>query len=404
MRTRTLARSGRLALTAIAAAALIAAPAPAAAAPTQHLVTMGAVDPAVAPNPNPPEGPGRTDRFEYLAYYPERLEVHRGDTIYFRRDGFHTVSFAPDLATAPRWLRRDELKGTSAAEGGRATHPSCTTGPTAPPCVISDPGMVFSSGAGPARVTIDLPEGSYAYYCQIHAAMTGTVAVVPDHEPIASPGEVETARRAQVQADTANGEAVLAAGQTPKVEPVGDRLRWTVKVGDVTADGRVAVLRFLPTNLRIGPGDDVVFTVPDRSSEIHTASFPADAFPLGFLTYLNPACDPDQIDSGLPGVAFSYQALLLGCPAGSTFEMQFHEWAWKQPLTAPGGIISTAATVHDTGIMTPADVPCHSACDPWTGQRFPSSAQTTFPVPGTFSYICNVHNPWGMDGAVVVGG
>src|SRR5687767_282147 len=62
----------------------------------EHTVVMGAVDPGIAdPTPRPPATAGRSDRFEYLAYYPDHLRVHRGDTVRFRRDGFHTVTFSP---------------------------------------------------------------------------------------------------------------------------------------------------------------------------------------------------------------------------------------------------------------------------------------------------------------------
>ncbi|MBW3662326.1 MAG: hypothetical protein KY469_04425 [Actinobacteria bacterium] len=408
--------------TAFVAATLAAAPGGAGAAgATQpagedYVVTMGAVDPALGPeavaDPEAPTEASRTDRFEFLAFYPDELRIHRGDTVRFRRDGFHTVEFARSEDEVHRFLRRDELVGVTATQSSVPSDPSCVgaddkpSAPIAQPCVISGTNPTFQSGWRSARLTFDLPPGTYQYFCQIHDGMAGTIQIVDDDEDIPTPAEIEADRVETVHADTIDGAAVIEAGQTPKVEVVGENRVWTVKVGDFTADGRVAVLRFLPSSLTIEPDDEVVFEVPDSPSghEIHTASFPADAYPLGFLTYLHPTCDPDELDGGAPNVPLQWQALIVGCPAPATLEFQVQPWAWQLPARAPGDVVATPVTVHDSGFMVPPGTPCRSACDPWTGQRRPSSSRAGFPGAGTFAYVCNVHPEWGMTGSVTVEG
>lgn len=379
-------------------------------ATVDYIVTMGAVDPEVAPNANPPGGEGRLDRFEYMAYYPDRLQLHRGATVHFQRVGWHSVALAPDEAAVPRHLRRDEVDGVSALDGETPTDPSCTTDqstapavPIATACTFDDPGQVLNSGWGSMRVTIDVPPGTYDYWCTIHDGMRGAVVVLPDSEPVPTPAEATALGAAQLAADTSNGEAMLAAGQTPVVEPVGDHRRFHVKAGDFTADGRVAALRFLPSTLEIDAEDEVVFVTPDSPVfEIHTASFPADAYPFGFLTYLHPNCDRDGRSAGAPGVPLQYEALLVGCPPGTDLEIAYQPWAWQQPVRAPADAVATPATVHDSGLLAPGNAPCRSACDPWTGQRFANRSSASFPAAGTFAYICNVHPEWGMSGSITV--
>lgn len=383
--------------------------------PSAHTVVMGAVDPSLAnTTPRPPASAGRTDRFEYLAYYPDHLRVHRGDTVHFRRDGFHTVTFSAPGEPRSSWLRRDELEGVSAVTNMVASS-DCGSGADLPPCVVSTTSPAVNSGWDDLTIEVDLPEGTYEYYCTLHEGMQGAVEVVADDVPVLSPEAVEEERAAQVALDTQAGAEALAAGQTPAAEPAGDHLRWTVKVGTVTSDHRVAVLRFLPSSLQVAPGDEVVFEVPssaplppgraEAATEIHTATFPDDPVlpQFGLLRYLVPACDADGVSSGLPGMPGMYSALLFGCPSTSELELLLSPGAWTSPTRAPGDQVITSATVHDTGILAGDNVVCRTGCDPWTQERFPSAGPvTTFPTPGTFGYVCLVHPEWGMAGSISV--
>lgn len=380
-----------------------------------HTVVMGAVDPDLSdPSPRAPATAGRTDRFEYLAYYPEDLKVHRMDTVHFRRDGFHTVTFSPAGEPRRSWLRRDEAEGASAV-AFREPSPTCGSDPGLPPCVLSRTSQTLSSGWDDLALTVDLDAGVYEYYCTIHEGMDGRLEVVPAHEPLLSPEEVAQARAEQVARDTAAAAALLADSQTPTVVADGDHLRWTVKVGDITADDRVAILRFMPSNLEIAPGDEVVFEVPgqaeppegrtEAATEIHTATFPDDPVlsDFGLLRYLNPACDADDEAAGAPGVPGMYPSLVVGCPLGSDLELLVQPWAWRSPTRAPGSVVRAPATVHDSGLLAPTNDVCRTACDPWTGARFPSTTPAaSFPNSGTYGYVCLVHPEWGMAASILV--
>src|SRR5687768_1794272 len=168
---------------------------------TAHTVVMGAVDPAIADTtPRPPATAGRTDRFEYLAYYPDHLRVHRGDTVRFRRDGFHTVTFSPPGQPRRSWLRRDESEGVTAVEF-RDPPSSCGHDPSVPPCVLSSTSQTLSSGWDDLALVMALDVGTYEYYCTIHEGMQGSVEVVPDTEPLATPTELTEKRAKEVAAE-----------------------------------------------------------------------------------------------------------------------------------------------------------------------------------------------------------
>lgn len=391
----------------------------------EFAIGMGAVDPVIRElhesQGTPIEPPGdetRRDRVEYLRFYPERLQVHAGDRVRFRHEGFHSAVFVEQVDDGPSFFRRDEVEGVSAVDdrGRLPTDPSCAVHAVdvddeTEPCVLSDPQTRFSTGWNSARVQLELPPGIYTYVCGIHAGMVGEIEVVPAEQPIASPAEVEVERERRVAEDTANAEEVIAAGQTPGSHVDGDIRVWTVKAGDFTPDGRVAILRFLPSDLTVEEGDEVRYVVPDGPGyEVHTASFPSDAYPLDIATYLSGACDPDDPRTGAPGVPATVGLIFLdavsggelGCPEPLELEMHFQPYAWRHPLRAPGDRVATPRTLHDSGLMSTQWTDCKFSCDPWTQERFPSEAQVSFGMPATYPYVCIIHADWGMTAAVTV--
>lgn len=385
--------------------------------PQEFAIGMGAVDPAIreahedAGQPLPPPGAvSRTDRFEYLTYYPQQLQVHRGDRVRFLHEGFHTATFVESLDDQPAFLRRDEVQDVVAVDAARvASDASCVehavdVSPGTPACVLEDTPLGWNTGWNSALVEVDLPVGRYLYVCGIHDMMHGWIEVVPEQQEVPSPQQVEAERQRRVVEDTANAAGIIDQGQTPDVQVDGDRRVWTVKMGDFTPDGRVAIIRFLPGNLTVGPEDAVRFVVPDGPGhEAHTASFPRDAYPLQIAHYLTGACDPDDPRAGLPGVPMTLAVLVLGCPEPLTTEIHLLPHAYRTPTRAPGNLIATPQTLHDSGwLTTPTWSRCLHACDPWTGQRWPSEHEVTFGTPGSYPYACNIHPERGMLASITV--
>ena len=360
--------------------------------PVDHVVAVGADD------PGSPAIPAHQDRFEYLAYYPGTVKVHRGDVVRFDYQGDHSVTFYPGGVRRDSVVVPDELEGDVRLEGLFPSRDDCAFGVGAgdlPPCVLSSGDQFLNAGASAAdpdyiaRVKVDVPPGTYPFFCIFHRGMRGAIEVVGDDEQIPTPGEVEAERRAQVQRDTAAAEAVVAEHQTPVPQVVGGHARWQVAVGGSTADGRVGILSYLPSDLEIAPGDEVEFVLPESPEEYldwHSVSFLPDAVrEVAPAHYLESRCDLDGRDTGAPGLGVSIATVVTGCPAGE-LELVYLPAAYEQPLRSPGGIVAGPAPVHDSGGMAPSGPLCTDRCDPWTGKPLPHKFDATFPAAGEYGY------------------
>lgn len=376
-----------------------------------HLVVVGADD------PGSPAPPSTSDRFEYLAYFPDHLQVRRGDVVRFAWRGDHTVTFQPGGVRPRTLLAPDELPGQIRVDGVWPSRDDCDLGfdrAHLPPCVYSSADQYLNTGASPpslefgARIQFDLGPGTYAYFCSFHPQMRGEIEVVSDEVEILTPEEVEAERRDRVAADTAAAEAIIDGFRMPPPEVVDGHLRWQVQVGGSTPDGRVNILRYLPSNLTVAPGDEVHFVLPPSPmTEGHSVSFlplPDAIRSQAPAHYLDLRCDQDGRQDGAPGLTGGVVFFLTtgGCPAGE-METVYQPWALAHPLRAPGDAVVGDQAVHDSGVMlTPRDGPCDDSCDPWTGRPLPAEFRATFPAAGSHEYWCFLHDPRGMAASITV--
>ncbi|MBW3657061.1 MAG: hypothetical protein KY457_00365 [Actinobacteria bacterium] len=294
-------------------AALGAAPAPASPvatpSPQTHVVRAGASNPDGAAEP-----------FVYTAYYPDVLQVHRGDVVRWEfvgsYGGWHTVTFLGRGADFPAVFRADEapravalgepwlhdhtLDGARGERCGRSSWWESAGMPDLPPCgvtpgALDEPHESVSSSiwdrffsmsdttcegcvsddddltsAWSAR--IDLPPGTYSYLCKIHPRMRGTVEVVADGSPLRNPSPADV--EARIRADHANARRTLEELGDPARAWDAARGEWVVRVGADTPDDRVQILEFLPETLPdVQRGDRVRFVA--GTQEINTVTFPA---------------------------------------------------------------------------------------------------------------------------------
>ena len=407
-RVRTIALSVALAA-ALSLGLFPSAPGAAAHAdePVEHLVGVGADD------PGSPALPAPQDRFEYQAFYPDTLRVRRGDVVRFDYRGEHSVTFYPGGVRRDSLFVPDEVEGDVRFEGTVPSRTDCAFGVGAgglPPCVLSSADQFLNAGTSigdpdyVARVQVDVPPEIYPFFCVLDPGMRGEIEVVGDDEEIPTPDEVEAQRQAQILSDTAAAEAVIAAYERPTPEIVDGHARWQVQVGGSTADGRVAILSYLPSDLQIAPGDEVEFVVPgtpEHFVEEHSVSFLPEA--VRQVTpghYFESRCDLDGRDTGAPGVGVSVATVVTGCPAGE-LELLWLPQAYEQPLRSPGDIVAGASPVHDSGVMLSGGG-CRDNCDPWTGEPLPQRFDATFPAAGEFGYWCFLHDFRGMTGNISV--
>jgi len=283
---------------------------------------------------------------ELFKFSPTTLQVHRGDTVVWDIFSFHNIHFN-DQPTD--YVIFQEVNGENI--------------PVANPAVALptiENGATYSGGDANSglpdvtqsiqfSVVIDLEPGIYAYLCDVHPGMVGTIEVVADDEPI--PGPLDVSAQAFLEIQGAIGEGLGAAVATDQNPPAGEGTEHFVQMG--AAIGRASSQMFYPQTLTIPAGDTVTWTIPEDSNDGHLANWPPTP-PEGFVTVI-------EVEDGPPILAIG-EGLL---PSG------------------PSGFDVGADGVFNTGIMFP-------------GQSF----SAVFTEPGTYRYVCSIHP--GMYGTIVV--
>ncbi len=276
-----------------------------------------------------------------LEFLPEKITVTKGSTVewdWAETIEPHSVTFQAG-ATLPAPGPPDEA----------------LFAPT-PPTGDFDGTVLTNSGlqpAGPApasdfKLTFSKP-GTYQYFCVIHPLMTGSVDVVEGDEGVDSAASITKRGDEELKPFLAEGRAAkeklmssVAAGT-----PVGNATNWTVEMGTTTE--HTDILAFAPVPVAAKAGDQVTFV--NNSMAPHTATFGE----------YNPNPDDPTVVQPAPG-------------------------------PSPQSLGSTG--YFNTGQLPPNSPP---------GSGPPLAARSfTFKIPaaGKYSYVCVLHVPSGMAGAI----
>lgn len=295
---------------------------------------------------------------EALIFAPASFEVHRGDTVTWKINGFHNVRF-PEEGLIPFALIPgvDDVEvpqinpgvAFPTIEGGAAY----TGGPANSGLPASMPGGPTDS-YGTFSLVMDMEPGSYNYLCDVHPGMVGVVTVVEDDVDISSPVEVMLQAKAEIdQALSAGSEAVQAEIETGAggVNEADENGVAHVQTGTGTT-GRTTVNRYFAFTTVIEEGQSVTWTIPESSPDPHTVTWPP---------YRGQDVAPIPQDEGPPILSFG-PGFTPDIPEEST---------------------ATQDSTYNSGIMLP-------------GQSF----TLTFAEAGAYPFVCNIHP--GMEGTVVV--
>jgi plastocyanin len=284
-----------------------------------------------------------------LAFAPQSLQVHRGDTVQWMVAGFHNIHFASGLTEA---IIAPEVDGVPLPQVNPAVaFPNVESGALFQGSDVNsglsldpeNPMITFS-------LVMDVEPGNYAYFCDIHPGMVGVINVVDDATPIPNPAEALQA--AAVEWSMVTGAGVQAAMEA-SMQPPTVNADGTLEVSAGLQAGAAAVLQFFPSVAVIDAGERVTWSVAGNSREPHFVTWPP----------LPPGAEFDIIlpDTGPPIIALNENA--LGTTADGT---------------------EVGAEGHfNSGFLMP-------------GQSF----TLTFTEPGVYNYVCFIHP--GMQGAVVV--
>ena len=293
-----------------------------------------------------------------LAFLSNELWIHVGDSVRWTAatDELHTVSF----------LKIGQARPPLFTAGNSGSFIGCPTVPNVTPdgsnfdgssCVTS---AVLSIGQ---TYSVHFPTaGNYKLVCLVHLRMTGAVHVLPGSQSLPHDQDFYN-RQANRDAAELLSEASGLEGHGNSEAQQSSPDEVTAGVASVTATGggstTASVMRFLGEKIVVRVGDTVEWT--NRTPVVfHTVTFgtePVNAFPP------NPLAIPVDSD----GVRHA----MIGSPSDSV----------------NSGVIGSPNQETVGAPETPLDF-----------TRF----RVTFTAPGTFNYICALHDDLGMKGTVVV--
>jgi plastocyanin len=229
--------------------------------------------------------------------------------------------------------------------------------------------------------------GRYPYVCLLHPPMTGTVEVVP-------PGSADLTTQADVQrsidGDRARMETQAAdilrtrGSATSIANPNGTT--WFVRAGTDRRDGRLDILAFLPGELTIRQGDSVVWYADHPVP--HTVTFPAQG-----------QGEPEFIQIQLPDGRL-LPAPEPGQPVPPEIGMLLADPNNPPRLViGPGGAAARPSPTYDGRSFYNSGV---IGDHPGVPLPTPQVWMLTFDRPGTYEYMCVLHDPLGMEGKITV--
>ena len=283
-----------------------------------------------------------------LGFLPNELWIRAGDGIQwaFGSDEIHTVTFL-----SPGQVRPPLLDASHNFIGCPGVSPdlSSFTGLT---CVTS------SRLAIGQTFTVYFPtRGNFKLVCLVHADMTGSIHVVDASSPLPhDQGFYDREADRQRSVLIADASGLRGRGNS---EPEGSITAGVSAIVSTGAGSQTASLsRFLRDNIVVQVGDTVEWVNRDASIP-HTVTFGTE-----------PA-DPRPPSANVTADSDGARHAVIGAPGDSV----------------------------NSGIMPPAfqDRP-GLAQAPLAVTRF----RVTFTVPGTFNYICSLHDNLGMKGTVIV--
>ena len=330
-----------------------------------------------------------------MAFLPNEMWIYQGDSITWKTNAgeAHTITFLQQRSGGA------STTGTVRPGNGTTGTTGCAAGGQGGTAITAsganfDGTMCLNSGplcdanlqqkpepdkCGGTTYSITFPAaGNFKLICLIHAQMTGTVHVLPTSATLPFT-QADYDNEAEEQAR----EIINAKGIIPRVSRDDfhpGQVAQVITGGGLVATGGgksyLAIMRFMPSQITVHVGDTVEWT-NFNPAEPHTVTFGVE--PLVPTAMLGTTTDPDGAISGaLPNTITNDFPRADGGPSCSA---------------APN-----CANTFNPGFIT-------AAAQDVTGAPQTSSitrTRVTFTQPGTYNYICAIHDELGMKGEVDV--
>lgn len=300
-----------------------------------------------------------------LAFLPSELWIHANDSIRWTiaSTEIHTVTFLQQTPGQPGQVRQPLFGAFETQIGCPGITPDGSSFDGSN-CVNSGVMGTFDTIVGPQSYSVKFPKaGNFKFVCFVHFDMTGTIHVLDPSQTLPYDQNFYN-REAQI-----DGAALVLEASGLTIRGIlednygGPAVKVTAGIGEImTTSGAgsqtAALFRFLRDVIVVRVGDTVEWTNLDPSTP-HTVTFGTEPFdPRPPSANATPSLDGarqavinspgDSVNSGLLTLAFQDRPNLEQSPLGVT--------------------------------------------------RF----RVTFKSPGTFNYICALHDNLGMKGTVIV--
>jgi plastocyanin len=318
------------------------------------------------------ESPDRAS--QALAFLPNELWIHTGDSVRwtFAGDEIHTVTFLK-----PQQPRPPNYSSTFGVEVGCGSPAKSPDGSSFDGSACVNSGILVSgqhpSPADIRSYTVHFPaSGSFKFVCLVHVDQTGVVHVLDPTETLPHDQDFyereANMQRAMLMADASRlmGRADSGNDDRPQSHEV------TAGIGAIvttTGGGSqvASLVRFLQDTITVRVGDTVEWTNLDPSIP-HVVTFGEEP------------TDPRAPSEGLTLDSDGARHALIGAPDDSVSSgtlppaPQDRVGLAESPLFSLNGLGGPGTT------------------------RF----RVTFTAPGTFNYVCAIHDELGMKGTVIV--
>jgi plastocyanin len=310
-------------------------------------------------------------------FFPHGVTIHVGDKVRFVPTGFHSVDL-PKKGKAPLPL----ITPTGTLVSGQndaANQPFWFNGTL--PNVAFTPALLKSSFGktlkyrGTRRILSGLPlgppkpltvkftkAGTYRYFCNLHAGMTGVVRVVRRARRIPARQGAKRLVKAQLKRDLKQARNLVARTSVPAN---------TLDVGASSGRSHVEYYGMLPGSLTVKQGTTLTFRMGPKITDNHTASFGTD----------DPGAQPPGTGY-LTTLAKTFQGIGPFDPRA----------VW--PSDPPTATAALSPTTHGNGFWN------SGVMDTVKGGPLPPSGKLTFNTPGTYHYYCLIHT--NMKGTITV--
>jgi plastocyanin len=296
-------------------------------------------------------------------FFPHGITINKGDKIRFLPVGFHSfdlparggdmlplisptgqkVSGVNDALGQPFWFNgQDQVGFTPALGQGTFGKKLSYNGSKR---VAS--GLPLGPNLKPVTVTFK-KVGTFTYFCNIHAGMTGKVTVKAKGRKVPSRRADNNAVKRQVN------RSLKVAKELPKAVPPAN----TVNVGSAGKNGE-EFFGFVPNKMTVPTGTTLSFRMSPGSYDVHTAT-------------TGPGNPESDANSYLGQIAASFNSPVFDPRA---------VYPSEQPPTT--GTLTPA--LHGNGFWNSA------VMDTAAGTPLPASNSVTFGAPGTYDFYCMIH-------------